>query len=359
MVERLCRDFTYIRLDSKLLPTSSLPGLLCNVRLEMQSGNGCWIHSLHNLLGLPLAPGNTILARVLLPLRGCRLICNDVDNYQQMGVDFTDIDTAALDYTCYRNYYVQVNQIPPTSLGSMMGMIVNASVGSRDFIRDGITDDLMLFLLNALNDPVTKAGIYKGKRMIPVDNKHNGIEIFDKKHINTIQSIITVMRLGQGNNNVNAAIIYYGERRQEGQSGHYVVLWQDLRTWWNFYDSLLQKVYSAPTGEVLTAVLIAAKVKNMLLSSEKFLHAFVFPTELNARQAASLQAYNNLQSMVRASLSFYGLDYLVTCQQEQVDATNNKYMVPAVPLPVVQPPVAAQLLMPGVGTRSRSRRTVD
>ena len=97
----------------------------------------------------------------------------------------------------------------------------------------------------------------------------------------------------------------------------------------------------------------------MLLSSEKFLHAFVFPTELNARQAASLQAYNNLQSMVHASLSFYGLDYLVARHQEQVDATNNKYLilVPALPLPAVLPPVAAQPL--GVGTRSRSRRTVD
>jgi hypothetical protein len=351
---RLHRGFCNVTTDSKLLDTKTLIGTLQNSRIEMQTGNGCWIHSLHNVLGLPIAPGNTIVARVLVPLRGCVLVDANPDDFEQIGISITDIDLAAEDLTTYQNYHVQVNKKSPTSLGNMMGLIVNESLGMRDFLSNGMPDDFMLSMLNALNDPVDKNdGIYKGKRIFPQDGLEKQKVVVEKKDLNTCSAIITVMQYGQGNDNVNAAIIYYGEKREQGQFGHYVSLWQDCTNQWHFYDSLLPMVYSASTPQDLTSILRTNGIRNMLNSTEKFIHAFALPKDAIQRKAACLKAYNNLQNIVSSSLLFYGLPLLRTIQQDQVLLMNSNFT--AAPAVTGQPNEGNNY-----NTRSRTkRRTID
>jgi len=263
-----------------------------------------------------------------------------------------------------------VNHRTPTSLGNMMNILVNESLGMRDYVRIGMPDDLMLNMLNALNDPVDKNdGIYKGKRIFPPDGlgvEESTIinqkvvkkrkEIVKKEDLNTCSAIITVMQNGHGDKNVNGAIIYYGEERAEGQFGHYVSLWQDCTNHWHFYDSLLTRVYTAPTPEVLTTLLKANGIVNMLYSPEKFIHAFALPIDERERKAACLKAYNNLQSIVSSSLLFYGMPTLITIQQQQVQNINTIY---GLPLTVaVQPGSGEQTNNYNTRSRTRIKRRV-
>jgi hypothetical protein len=280
--------------------------------LQKQYRNGCWIHSVQNLLGVVEYFGERSLEyKIIIPLLGCRLIetSEDRSDYDCAYMSEEDVEEHSKETSKYTTYLVQVNK------GGLTGFATMRNFCTGTLLLNGIADLDLSLLLNALNDPKTGKGIYLGKRKL-----HGSVQ--------------TMVALGEalkkGCRTANAAILYYGYRSAEATFGHYVSIWyydgqgKGVTSNWCFYDSFDKKAYFAKQLAQLDNKLLEGN-RIPLKSANKYIHAFALPTfKSGQRNSAIAAAIKNVKNTVQESLSFYQLKPLIDLAMSATAMQGNK-----------------------------------